>query len=148
MRIKAVSILSSTLVAAFFVLFAASCNSNSSSSEAETASTSTGAAPVFTLKEQSTYDFGSVKDGDVVEKSFAFANTGEGPLVISNISASCGCTTPEWPKEPIAPGEESNITVRFNTTGKPGQQNKTVTITANTEPSTIELHLKGVVAPK
>lgn len=135
----------------FFValagMLAVSCSGNKESGEAKEVAGG-GNLPVFTLQEESTYDFGKAKDGDIVEKSFAFKNTGESPLVISNISASCGCTTPEWPKEPIAPGAESNIMVRFNTTGKPGQQNKTVTITANTEPSVIELHVKGVVEGK
>jgi hypothetical protein len=134
---------------AFFVVLAGmltmSCSGNKESGEANEAG---GNLPVFTLQEDSTYDFGKVKDGEIVEKSFAFKNTGDGPLVIGNISASCGCTTPEWPKEPIAPGAESNIMVRFNTTGKPGPQNKTVTITANTEPSVIELHVKGIVEGK
>lgn len=121
---------------------------NNAKSEQGTGDLSSENAPVFTLKEESVYDFGTVKDGEVVEKSFAFQNTGNGPLVISNITASCGCTTPEWPKDPIPPGGESNILVRFNTTGKPGQQSKAVTITANTDPSVIELHIKGVVEPK
>jgi len=102
-------------------------------------------APVFTLKDDRVYDFGKVKEGEIVEKTFAFQNTGKSPLLISNITASCGCTTPEWPKEPIPPGGESTIVVRFNSTGKPGQQSKAVTITANTEPPVIELFIKGVV---
>ncbi len=136
-----------------FVLFlglagmlAVSCSGKKESGETDEAAGRS--LPVFTLQEESTYDFGKVKDGEIVEKSFAFKNTGDSPLVIGNISASCGCTTPEWPKEPIAPGTESNIMVRFNTTGKPGPQNKTVTITANTEPSVIELHVKGIVEGK
>src|SRR5690606_3822519 len=98
-------------------------------------------APVFTLKDDRVYDFGKVKEGEIVEKTFAFQNTGKSPLLISNITASCGCTTPEWPKEPIPPGGESTIVVRFNSTGKPGQQSKAVTITANTEPPVIELFI-------
>ncbi len=133
-------------------MLAVSCSGNKEAGDAnatgEAKEVTDGHLPVFTLQEESTYDFGKVKDGEIVEKSFAFKNTGESPLVISNISASCGCTTPEWPKEPIAPGTESNIMVRFNTTGKPGPQNKTVTITANTEPSVIELHVKGIVEGK
>jgi hypothetical protein len=150
MKYKLTSLLSIFTLAISLGFVTVSCNSANSGQEgvAETAEATSGKKPVFTLTEEGTYDFGKVKDGDVVEKSFAFKNTGEAPLVISNISASCGCTTPEWPKDPIAPGGESNIVVKFNTTGKPGQQNKTVTITANTEPSVIELHVKGVVEGK
>ena len=130
----------------FFLSFAGmlivACNSNKASEETNEVG---GKLPVFTLQEESTYDFGKIKAGEIVEKTFAFKNTGESALVIGNISASCGCTTPEWPKEPIEPGTESNILVRFNSTGKAGPQNKTITITANTEPSMIELHLKGIV---
>ncbi len=133
------------LLAALAGMLAVSCSGNKESGEANEAG---GNLPVFALQEESTYDFGKVKDGEIVEKSFAFKNTGESPLVIGNISASCGCTTPEWPKEPIAPGVESNILVRFNSSGKPGPQNKTITITANTEPSVIELHIKGIVEGK
>lgn len=145
MRLITRSFLALAMAASMFA-----CNqADKSGGEAtETAAATAGKHPVLTLKEETTYDFGKAKEGDIVEKSFAFKNTGESPLIISNITASCGCTTPEWPKEPIAPGAESNIMVRFNTTGKPGQQNKTVTITANTEPSVTELHIKGVVEGK
>lgn len=149
MKIKIIS-LSLFIFTLFSGLLFVSCNQTNTNNDAavEGSQVTAGKLPVFTLLGESTYDFGKAKDGDVVEKSFAFKNTGEAPLVISNISASCGCTTPEWPKEPIAPGAESNILVKFNTTGKPGQQNKAVTITANTEPSVIELHIKGVVEGK
>ncbi|MDX2196953.1 MAG: DUF1573 domain-containing protein [Cytophagales bacterium] len=92
-----------------------------------------------------TYDFGKVKQGEIVKKTFIFKNTGSNPLVISNASASCGCTVPNWPKQPIAPGANGNIDVQFNSTGKSGAQNKTVIITANTVPNTTTLILKGVV---
>ncbi len=128
-------------------MLAVSCSGKKESGEGKEAAAG-GSLPVFTLREESSYDFGKIKEGEIVEKSFAFKNTGEGPLVISNISASCGCTTPEWPKDPIAPGAESTILVRFNSTGKSGPQNKTVTITANTEPAVTELYIKGIVEGK
>ena len=59
-----------------------------------------------------------------------FKNTGKTPLVISNAKGSCGCTVPEWPKEPVAPGATAELLVKFNSKGKPNQQQKTVTITA------------------
>lgn len=81
--------------------------------------------------EKELHDFGPIKQGDVVEHTFLFENTGEVPLVISNIKASCGCTTPSWPKEPIEPGAEGKILVKFDSKGKVGQQLKNITIAAN-----------------
>lgn len=86
--------------------------------------------------EQDTYDFGDINEGDVVTREFNFTNTGDAPLIISNAQGSCGCTVPQWPKEPIAPGESSSITVEFNSQGREGQNRKDVTITANTIPNT------------
>lgn len=94
----------------------------------------------FTEKE---YNFGEVMQKDVVEHTFNFKNAGDAPLVISNARASCGCTVPDWPKDPIAPGESGKIDVKFNTRGKSGVQNKSVTITHNG--GTDVVYLKGVV---
>ncbi|WP_200975737.1 DUF1573 domain-containing protein [Echinicola sp. 20G] len=91
------------------------------------------------------YDFGTINQGKVVEHIFKFKNDGKSPLVISNIQASCGCTTPDWTKEPIKPGEEGHVKVSFNSAGKAGAQSPTVTITANTSPSVTRLKLKGTV---
>jgi hypothetical protein len=106
--------------------------------------------PVLALIDSSSYDFGTVQEGEVVEHSFRFRNDGEYPLILSNITSSCGCTTPEWPKEPIASNATSNIKVRFDTRNKPGPQVKTITVYANTEPAFSELRLRGIVnaAPK
>jgi hypothetical protein len=101
--------------------------------------------PVMTLLDSATYQFGAVQEGDVVEHTFRFRNDGEFPLIINNVSASCGCTIPEWPRDPIAPEEESSILVRFNSKGKPGTQVKTITVYANTEPAYSELRLQGIV---
>lgn len=103
-----------------------------------------GPIPAFEFVEES-HDFGAIKEGDVVEHVFKFKNTGEAPLIISSATASCGCTVPVWPKEPIAVGEEGEIQVRFNSKGKSGNNNKTVTITANTYPKTSKLNIKAVV---
>ncbi|MFN0049058.1 MAG: DUF1573 domain-containing protein [Cytophagales bacterium] len=100
------------------------------------------------LFEETTYDFGKIKQGDIVKHTFKFKNDGENPLIISGAQASCGCTVPEYAKEPIAPGAESQILVQFNSTGKIGTQNKTITITANTLPNTTTLVLKGLVEAK
>ena len=75
-----------------------------------------------------------MKEGENLNVSFRFKNTGNKPLVISNVSASCGCTVPETPKKPYAPGETGVIKASFNSTGKPGTQSKQVTVYANTTP--------------
>jgi hypothetical protein len=85
--------------------------------------------------EKSEHDFGKLKQGESAEYKFKFTNTGKEPLIIENAQGSCGCTVPNYPKEPIAPGATGTIDVRFNSAGKSGAQQKTVTLTANTDPS-------------
>lgn len=103
-----------------------------------------GPLPAFEFPEDS-HDFGTVKEGEVVEHKFKFKNVGDAPLIISSATATCGCTVPDWPKEPIAIGEEGEIQVRFNSKGKPGNQAKTITITANTYPKINRLRIKATV---
>lgn len=98
--------------------------------------------------EEAEYDFGNVKEGEVVTRTFKFKNVGEAPLVIQNASATCGCTVPQWPREPIAVGETGEIQVKFNSQGRVGTQSKTVTITANTKPATTTVKIKGTVEGK
>ena len=100
--------------------------------------------PVVKFKESS-YNFKSAKEGEEVTHDFEFTNEGKTDLLISNAVASCGCTVPEWPKEPIAPGKGGKIKATFNTTGKSGQQHKAITITANTKPENTELFIEGEV---
>ncbi|QDK78251.1 DUF1573 domain-containing protein [Spirosoma sp. KCTC 42546] len=114
----------------------------------ESKEVASGKMPKITFDEKGIYDFGTLTEGDTVEHVFAFKNTGEFPLIINNITASCGCTTPEWPHEPVAPGEKSSVKVRFNSRGKSGEQSKTITIFANTEPSMTDLHFKALVNSK
>jgi hypothetical protein len=83
-----------------------------------------------------THDFGDIKQGDQVEWTFKFENKGSAPLVLTNVATTCGCTAPEWPREPILPGESSEIKVRFNSAGKIGMQNKVITIYSNAVNST------------
>ena len=83
----------------------------------------------------STYrDLGTAKEGAKVEVSFRFKNTGNHNLVISNVSAQCGCTTPDWPKQPIAPGKEEVIKAVFNSETRTGENRKEVYVQANTLP--------------
>jgi len=94
------------------------------------------------------YDFGTVNEGEIVETVFKVTNSGAIDLVITNATGSCGCTVPVWPKAPIKPGETGDIAVKFNTSGKPNRQMKTVTLTANTESGREVLTLRGSVTPK
>lgn len=94
-----------------------------------------------------TYAWGSVNEGDKMKHTFKFKNTGSNDLIISNAHGSCGCTVPEWPKEPIKPGKTGEIKVVFDSKGKPGDQQKTVTLTANTDPANTVLTIKGAVKP-
>jgi hypothetical protein len=91
------------------------------------------------------HDFGKIIQGEVVSYSFKFKNTGNADLIIANISAACGCTASEYPKTPVKPGAEDKIEVIFNSSGKQGFQNKTLSVAANTQPSTIILTIKGMV---
>jgi len=97
---------------------------------------------------QSTFNFGEVPQGDIVEHTFEFTNTGKVALVISEARSTCGCTVPTWPKEPIEPGQPGKITVEFNTKGKYREQRKPVTITANTYPARTVVYLEGFVQPE
>lgn len=97
----------------------------------------------------SLYDFGTIKEGEKAEFSFRFKNTGTKPLIIESASASCGCTVPEKPEQPIKPGEIGFIKVVFNSKGKVGPNTKNVTVISNAYPSFPSLMLKGeVVAEK
>lgn len=94
------------------------------------------------------FRFGIVDEGTVVEHTYGFTNTGKTALILYDARSSCGCTVPEFPKEPIPPGETGRIMVRFNTDNKTGQQVKTVTIKANTFPAETKLTVAGEVIPK
>ncbi|WNJ20106.1 DUF1573 domain-containing protein [Pontibacter sp. G13] len=94
------------------------------------------------------HKFGKVVTGTKVNHTFKFKNTGDQPLKLTRVKASCGCTTPKWTKEEIAPGEEGIIEVTFNTSGKSGPQRKTVTVTGNFEPINMVLRIQGEVTPK
>ncbi len=93
------------------------------------------------------YDFGEVQEGDVVEHTFVFRNEGKVPLSILNARSSCGCTVPDWPKDPIPPGGTGEIKARFNTEGKTNEQKKIIVVTANTYPNEVSVILKGRVKP-
>ncbi len=99
---------------------------------------------VMTFSEKE-FDFGDIKQGDVVKHTFEFTNTGKRPIIIDNASSSCGCTVPTYPREPIAPGDKGTLDVQFNSAGKAGVVTKVVTVRANTLPNINEVTIKSNV---
>lgn len=98
--------------------------------------------------ENPSHDFGNITQGEILEYGFIFTNTGGSDLIISNASASCGCTIPDYPKEPIAPGKQGKIKVTFNSDGRIDRFLKEVNITSNTEPMTNTLYISGIILAK
>ena len=97
---------------------------------------------------ETSYNFGEIQQGESVTHDFILKNTGDADLIISAATGSCGCTVPQWPKNPIAIGEEAVIKVTFNSSGKSGKQNKTVTLVSNAIPNTKVITINGnVIAP-
>ena len=95
--------------------------------------------------EKTTHDFGNIKEGTQATVDFTFKNTGKAPLVLSSVQASCGCTTPTWTRDPIAPGATGKITAVYNSSGRPGNFTKTITVKHNGEEGTAYLTIKGIV---
>ena len=106
-----------------------------------------GSGAVISFKEKS-IDFGDIVQGAKVEHTFVLTNSGSDPLVISNVAATCGCTVPAWPKEPIAPGKSAEIKVSFNSAGKMGKQNSVVRIYSNATEPIEKVSLISNVLPK
>ena len=104
-------------------------------------------APKITFTKQE-HVFGDINEGPIAEYTFEFKNTGKAPLIIQNAQASCGCTTPEWTKEPVLPNKKGKITVRYNTQGRVGPFDKDIWITSNagnSEDGKTQLKIKGNV---
>ncbi|RZK44202.1 MAG: DUF1573 domain-containing protein [Pedobacter sp.] len=125
------------------ILFMA-CNNNESTSNTAAPSAD---APVVKF-EKDIFDFGIITDGESVSHEFKFKNVGKSPLIISDASATCGCTVPEYPTKPIKPGESGIIKIVFNSTGKVGLQDKVVSIISNANPSLATVHVVGEVKEK
>lgn len=101
-------------------------------------------APEFKFEAEE-YNFGTIKQGDIVNYDFVFTNNGKKPLIITEAHGSCGCTVPQFPKDPIKKGEKAVVKVTFNSAGKMGMQDKTITLTSNAQTATKVLHIKGTV---
>lgn len=105
-----------------------------------------GPAPVMTF-EAMEVDYGTIEQGSDPYRSFVFTNTGDAPLIIKSARGSCGCTVPEYAKEPVMPGQKSEIKVRYDTK-RLNKFTKTVTLTTNADPAQVVLRIKGnVVKP-
>ena len=89
------------------------------------------------------FNFGEIKQGEKVSHNYKIKNIGNSDLLISSAKGSCGCTVPEWPKDPIKPGKEANIKVTFDSKGKKGKQAKRVTLMTNAIPNVKILTIKG-----
>jgi uncharacterized protein YdeI (BOF family) len=99
--------------------------------------------------DKGTHDFGKIPEGTVANYEFKFTNKGTEPLIINSVKASCGCTTPNWTREPVMPGKDGVITASYNSKGRPGAFNKSITIQTNsTTNSSALIYIKGVVISK
>lgn len=144
-----------SLLIIFASVLIISCKQNSNKKEIEADAISnpmtadgvldTSKLPILSF-DKDVYDFGKIKEGEKVSYSYTFTNTGKSALIVSNATATCGCTIPKWSQEPIKPGEKGVIKVIFDSKGKTGLQNKTITVIANTIPNTKVLYLRGDVA--
>ena len=95
--------------------------------------------------ETEVHDFGTIDEGPKISYEFMFTNVGKEPLIITGAKASCGCTVPKWPQEPILPGQSSSVKVEYNTKGRPNSFNKAITITSNSKTKTKVIYIKGTV---
>ena len=134
------------------LIIASGCNESASKKvDKEKASESAAETPAATATmafNKTMYDFGTIKEGETVQTTFTFTNTGQADLIIVDARGSCGCTVPEYPKNtPIKPGESQTITVSFDSSNKPGIQQKSVTLSANTASGREMLRIKANVNP-
>lgn len=137
------------------VLMTASCKNENASDRIDPSNVektaaenaASGKLPVVKF-DKTEHDFGNIKEGDKPQTVFTITNEGEADLIIINAQGSCGCTVPDWPKEPIKPGASAPMNVTFDSSGKPGQQQKTVTLTTNTKEGSEKVTIKANVSPK
>jgi hypothetical protein len=102
----------------------------------------------FKFTSDDKHDFGIVEEGVQAEYEFQFENTGDAPIVLTDVRASCGCTTPSWTRDPIPPGGKGSVKASYNSTGRLGVFNKSITITSNASEPTKIVYIKGIVVKK
>ena len=136
--------------------FQVGCQKNSQTSgsgteekKSENAEVKQDSLPLTSIQfETPEHDFGKIKEGEKVSHTFKFKNTGTNPLVLSSVKPSCGCTVPNWSKDPIAPGQDGVIEVTFDSEGRQGTQHKSITVMANTDPKVTVLKFTAEVLKK
>jgi hypothetical protein len=106
--------------------------------------TDKGSLPVIQF-EETEHDFGRIIEGETVSYSFNFTNSGKSDLIIAEVTTSCGCTVPSYPKTPIRPGERGAIKVAFNSNSRRGYQSKNIVVASNTQPNTTVIRIKAQV---
>ncbi len=139
----------------FLALFGASCGEAGSKkistdlvTNPSSADGSISKAPQISF-EKTEHDFGRIIQGERLVYRFRFTNSGSEDLLISNVSTSCGCTVGKYPQEPIAPGKSGDIEVSFDSAGRKGIQNKSITVLTNANPNRVVLRIKGnIVTPE
>ncbi len=97
--------------------------------------------------DHTSFDFKDLYQGEKAEHVFKFTNTGNTPLILSNVLTTCGCTAPEWPKDPISPGGEGTIKIVFDSSTKMGRQNKIITVRSNSRSGDFRLRISAMVLP-
>ena len=142
-----IKIINSFIVALIIISY--SCNQSASKKvNQEKAAAASESSPITAAMsfDKVSHDFGTIEEGDTVQTTFTFTNTGKADLLIVDARGSCGCTVPKYPKNtPIKPGESGEILVSFDSSNKPNMQQKTVTISANTQSGRETLRIKAMV---
>jgi hypothetical protein len=140
MPVMKTNILIWTFIISMILMAAVGCNQDNNNSHAN----KTEGTPEIEFK-KTTHDFGELKEGEIVECSFYFKNTGDAPLLIKDVVPDCGCTVPEFKKEEIMPGEESRIKIIFNSAGFRNNVYKTIDVETNTKDAYTELTLAAFI---
>ena len=144
------------LTVAFLSFFFMACDSKDASAKIKSSNLESAkerdaiislGAPIIEF-DQTEYDFGTILEGEKITGTFKITNAGKVDLLITDVKPSCGCTTPDWTKEPIAPGATGDIKFEFNSAGRVGIQNKTITVKSNAEKATEIIRIKGTVTAK
>lgn len=136
-----------TIIALFCASFSLNAQSvTTDAQQTENTSKKKAKVPEITF-ESLEYDYGNIYKGDNGVCEFKFKNTGKAPLTITNCRASCGCTVPSWPKDPIAPGKTAVIKVKYDT-NRLGNINKSITVTSDAVNNSVVLHIKGYISEK
>lgn len=143
-----IQVKSSVLLSVAIILFFTT-NLTAQHLSANSPKTAASLNPISIIEfEKTSYNFGVIEEGTIVSQTFTFSNTGDVPLIITNVRGNCGCTVPKWPRDSIMPGETASLTVIFNSEHQRGNRSQGVVTTANTEPAKTPIYLIGKVVPR